>query len=190
MSEQTAKLLPCPFCGGEAEIERYGDARESTQYGCTMCGCTLETGEEWGHGRRWNEREPSPGETQASITAWADTVFGQHQGPVPPLLRAINELVEACIAAGISEKEVMQRVQGEFARQFRKGAIKDLSNLPAEVAGTAIVLFRVAQAGGFDLQDAINTEMQKNRGRQWFAKGDGTGHHIPAALPPADGGAA
>ena len=53
------KLLPCPFCGGEAEIERIGDRRRSTIYSCASCGCRLETGEEWGHGRRWNERDIS-----------------------------------------------------------------------------------------------------------------------------------
>lgn len=50
------KLLPCPFCGGDASIERYGNKRQSTIYSCDFCGCTLETGEEWNHGRQWNER--------------------------------------------------------------------------------------------------------------------------------------
>lgn len=49
-------LKPCPFCGSEAKIEQYGNSRVSTVYKCTMCGCSLETGEEWGHGREWNER--------------------------------------------------------------------------------------------------------------------------------------
>jgi Lar family restriction alleviation protein len=49
-------LLPCPFCGSEAEIERYGDHRQSTIYACTNCGCRLETGEEWDHGCDWNRR--------------------------------------------------------------------------------------------------------------------------------------
>lgn len=56
------KLLPCPFCGGEAEIERYGNSRVSTIYQCTNCSCSLETGEEWDHGKDWNRRhteEPS-----------------------------------------------------------------------------------------------------------------------------------
>ena len=50
------KLRPCPFCGHEAEIERKGDRRQSTIYRCTFCGCTLETGEEWGFGTQWNNR--------------------------------------------------------------------------------------------------------------------------------------
>lgn len=49
-------LLPCPFCGSEAEIERLGDHSRSTIYKCTNCGCSLETGEEWDHGRDWNRR--------------------------------------------------------------------------------------------------------------------------------------
>ncbi len=50
------KLLPCPFCGGEAKIMRYGDRSQSTIYECQECGCRLETGEEWGHGNDWNNR--------------------------------------------------------------------------------------------------------------------------------------
>ncbi len=50
------KLLPCPFCGGEAEIERYGTGRYSTIYQCTECSCRLETGETFHHGASWNQR--------------------------------------------------------------------------------------------------------------------------------------
>lgn len=50
------ELLPCPFCGGKAEIERTGTRRFSTLYSCEDCGCSLETGEEFNHGQRWNER--------------------------------------------------------------------------------------------------------------------------------------
>lgn len=53
-------LLPCPFCGGSASIERLGTPRQSTIYACDECGCSLETGEEWGHGARWNARAAPP----------------------------------------------------------------------------------------------------------------------------------
>jgi len=56
---KSEELKPCPFCGGEAEISRYGDKRKSTIYTCLDCGCTLETGEEYGHGRAWNTRTES-----------------------------------------------------------------------------------------------------------------------------------
>lgn len=60
-------LLPCPFCGGAAEIEQHGDRRRSTIYSCNSCGCRLETGEEWGHGKRWNERAAAPPPQPASV---------------------------------------------------------------------------------------------------------------------------
>jgi hypothetical protein len=51
-------LKPCPFCGGEAEIERMGSSRQSMIYSCLMCGCRLETGEEWlDDDCRWDKRE-------------------------------------------------------------------------------------------------------------------------------------
>ena len=52
----TSELKPCPFCGGEAEIERYGCTRFSTAYRCQDCGCSLETSETFNHGREWNTR--------------------------------------------------------------------------------------------------------------------------------------
>lgn len=54
--ELEIELKPCPFCQGSASIERLGDRRQSTIYSCDWCGCTLETGEEWGHGEQWNNR--------------------------------------------------------------------------------------------------------------------------------------
>ncbi len=51
-------LKPCPFCGGEAELERAGDRRQSTIYACLHCSCRLETPEEWGYGTDWNIRAP------------------------------------------------------------------------------------------------------------------------------------
>lgn len=37
------RLKPCPFCGGPAQIERFGNTRVSTIYACDECGCRLET---------------------------------------------------------------------------------------------------------------------------------------------------
>jgi Lar family restriction alleviation protein len=58
---QSETLLPCPFCGRQAEIERYGDFRQSTVYRCTFCGCKLETSEERDYGRDWNTRANTGG---------------------------------------------------------------------------------------------------------------------------------
>jgi hypothetical protein len=55
-SRLAVELLPCPFCDGEAIINRYGDRRQSTIYECTFCGCRLETGETFNFGHGWNTR--------------------------------------------------------------------------------------------------------------------------------------
>lgn len=53
------KLLPCPFCGGEPEIERMGTSRVSMIITCTECGASLETGETWlDKNCSWNTRAP------------------------------------------------------------------------------------------------------------------------------------
>lgn len=54
------KLLPCPFCGGQAEIKRKGTYRQSMVIGCTNCHGELESGDVVGLTRPvdygWNKR--------------------------------------------------------------------------------------------------------------------------------------
>lgn len=57
------ELKPCPFCGGEAEIERHGTARQSMQIACQECGARVESGDISGltqpQNLRWNRRAPT-----------------------------------------------------------------------------------------------------------------------------------
>lgn len=50
------ELKPCPFCGGEAEVEQKGSNRRSHIIRCQDCNCSLETGETWNAGAQWNTR--------------------------------------------------------------------------------------------------------------------------------------
>jgi Lar family restriction alleviation protein len=51
------KLLPCPFCGGEAGIERTGTPRQSCIVACVNCGARHESGDEAQFsGASWNRR--------------------------------------------------------------------------------------------------------------------------------------
>lgn len=53
-------LLPCPFCGNEAEVKREGTHRASMIIGCTECHCELESGDIYGRTPddrlEWNRR--------------------------------------------------------------------------------------------------------------------------------------
>ena len=51
------KLKPCPFCGGRSYVVRIGTARQSHIISCEDCGATLETGETFNHGEKWNTRK-------------------------------------------------------------------------------------------------------------------------------------
>lgn len=70
-------LLPCPFCGGEAEVERKGTARRSAIVFCEDCGARLESNES-GAGRLWNER-PDPRHDGNVTTTAQWEAFGRDQ---------------------------------------------------------------------------------------------------------------
>lgn len=57
-----SELLPCPFCGGDAEFERMGDRRQSCIVACTDCGCRHESSDEHeNNGASWNSRHTPDG---------------------------------------------------------------------------------------------------------------------------------
>lgn len=57
--KHTKELLPCPFCGGEPEIERMGTSRSSMIISCTDCGCRVESGDVTLSDPKWNMRDDS-----------------------------------------------------------------------------------------------------------------------------------
>lgn len=95
------RLKPCPFCGGPAQIERFGNTRVSTIYACDECGCRLETGEEFRHGRSWNRRAND--QTKADLT--------------DALSRALAEMKAFCGSHSMAEialaEKVLARAIGE-----------------------------------------------------------------------------
>lgn len=50
-------LLPCPFCGEAASVEREGTGSRSMIVSCDWCGCRVESGDEDGHYDAWNLRD-------------------------------------------------------------------------------------------------------------------------------------
>lgn len=62
-------LLPCPFCGGEAGIDRPGTMRASMKISCSNCGATVESGDVLGltspEAFAWNRRAEALSRTGA-----------------------------------------------------------------------------------------------------------------------------
>ncbi len=67
-NENTPKLLPCPFCGGDAEFERLGTRMQSTIVACQFCGATQECGETYDYGDVWNTRTAPTSDTHVIIS--------------------------------------------------------------------------------------------------------------------------
>ena len=89
------KLKPCPFCGSIAQIERYGNTRRSTIYQCQGCSCSLETCEEWGHGKIWNIRaDIANAEADARVEA-AERAMRERCAELEEQNAALKELCDA-----------------------------------------------------------------------------------------------
>lgn len=64
-NQSYTNLKSCPFCGGDAELSRYGTNKVSCIVICTCCGCTLETSETFSSGDSWNLRSLTPAQMHA-----------------------------------------------------------------------------------------------------------------------------
>ncbi|MFC3053418.1 pyrophosphohydrolase domain-containing protein [Kordiimonas pumila] len=95
-------------------------------------------------------------ETQSSIQKWADTTFGPAYDQSVLVDRAAIEITEL--------KEAVVN--------------NNLIDIGKEAADVIILLMRLLENYGLDMQDEVTKKMQENRNRKWRAKGDGTGSHV------------
>ncbi len=98
----------------------------------------------------------SVSESQQSICDWAEKIFGPVAYPRALVTRAMTEMKEL-------DEAVVDR---------------DLSEIGREAADVMILLYRLVDQFGLDLDHEVQAKMAINRARQWSAKGDGTGSHI------------
>lgn len=95
-------------------------------------------------------------ETQSSIEAWRLATFGT----VSPSLIAARMNVEVA--------ELLL----ELARPN-----PSVKKIEGECADVLIVLYGICEAFGFDLHEAVNIKMARNRQRTWDVR-DGVGQHV------------
>jgi hypothetical protein len=131
-------------------------------------------------------------ETQETICRWIDDTFpgGDPESP-RKALRALEEMVELCLAAGATHNDVYSSVVAELAKAGAKsslmGGIVSLppdpnpDKVPVETADVLIVLYGLAGLRGFDLHAEVDRKMAISRSRRREACGDGTGYHIKDA---------
>ena len=96
-------------------------------------------------------------EDQQSITAWQDDVFG----PTTPWLAYCRMADEVA----------------ELEEVFTRGRDIDHNKSLEECADVYIMLVRVAEALGGDLQAEVDRKMAINRARSWDVDGNGHGQH-------------
>lgn len=95
-------------------------------------------------------------ESQKSIAAWAEQVFGPVAEPVSLVRRAAIEL-----------DELTQAVRDQDAQEIGR-----------EAADVVILLSRLMHEYGLSLEEEVDKKMILNRERNWVSAGDGTGTHI------------
>jgi hypothetical protein len=130
-------------------------------------------------------------ETQETVCRWIDETFPGADPESPrKALRALEEMIELCLAAGASPEQV-----ADACRKIIHEALPQLTaadwtltapapeKIPAEAADVLIVLYGLAGLRGFDLHDEVDRKMAINRARRWAPRGDGTGYHIRNEQP-------
>ncbi|RCK44109.1 nucleotide pyrophosphohydrolase [Thalassospira profundimaris] len=95
-------------------------------------------------------------ENQATICRWAEETFGPVADPVVLVDRAMMEMQE--LRAAVAEN--------------------DVTEVGRESADVMILLHRLVDQFGLDLQTQTDAKMAINRKRAWQSKGDGTGSHV------------
>lgn len=95
-------------------------------------------------------------ENQQTVARWSEETFGPVSDHKTLVTRAMTEM-----------EELLEAIE--------KG---DISEAGKEAADVTILLWRLMELNGLNLDNEVTKKMAENRGRQWTCKGDGTGKHI------------
>lgn len=131
-------------------------------------------------------------ETQGSVAEWIDATFpGTDPDSSRKSIRALEEMVELCLASGATPDEIEEAAAKAVRSSVKEGRGRDSREfdpikIPTEAADVMIVLYGIASMRRFDLLRAVDFKMAVNRDRRWKTRGDGTGYHIPTGRPPVE----
>lgn len=104
------------------------------------------------------------GEIQEAINKWADEAFGPAPDPVRIATRANQEMAE-----------LLRELTVENA---------DSNMVAYEAVDVVIVMYRLAETMGFDLDFVLRKKMEINERRKWVREGKGVGYrHVSCAHP-------
>jgi NTP pyrophosphatase (non-canonical NTP hydrolase) len=117
-------------------------------------------------------------ETQGSIGRWARETFPGGDDLSPRFtIRLLEEVVELCLAAGATPREIVTTANVTRYDQRAFERMPEHGNVPEEMADVAIVLDVLAERRGVDLRAEVDKKMIRNRKRVWKVNEDGTGYH-------------
>ena len=109
------KLKPCPFCGGEAEVERPGTTRQSCIIACTECGCRHEGPDEYEKcGYQWNMRTTDQAHTAKTWAEEAELAAAQELDEVKAERDALAAHVERIITAWNADQDTRELFTDEW----------------------------------------------------------------------------
>lgn len=104
------------------------------------------------------DAERAPGETSATIDAWAAETFGGDASMMRMATRANEEMAELLRALSIEKSHAIE--------------------VADEVADVVIVLHSLVHRLGFDMAEVVDAKMQVNRQREWKLDETGHGYHV------------
>jgi hypothetical protein len=128
-------------------------------------------------------------ENQETVYRWIGETFPGTDPESPrKSIRALEEMVELCLASGARYRDIQLAVSSVLQKDGAvmsllggimdgTGGKKEPDKIPAEAADVLIVLYGLAGMRGFDLHAEVDRKMKINRARTWVARGDGTGYH-------------
>ena len=154
MSDQ---LKPCPFCGGEAEVERRGTTRQSQIYVCQECGCRLETGETFGV-EHWNRRAIEGDLTAAQETADRARARARQ---LKQEIKAANDALaeeqsERDLAHQVLVKTGRERDDARQERDVARAALEQIRRVPASFDGPQRVFIECPCCGDVAAEGFVN----------------------------------